>query len=205
MKQNILLISAVLLASCGGANNSSNSGSTNLLPEEVQDLKGSWISNCLPDDDAVESLKILTQYSNKGVTGTFFFYNDTSCLNKTFSTRINGAITYEGEKISESGLPVKKVIEKIDLKKISLAIDDTELLSDYNNVLACNRNDWERSEYVNISNCTALSAVVDSFKDPMISIYYINGDDLYWDDIDSTIDNDGFPNKLETTPSFTKL
>lgn len=201
MKKTAIFTLTALLTACGGSGSSSDSSSK--IPEELQDLAGSWQISCEADEDN-ESINGEATYNSKGVGITFNYFDDAFCSQKSFSMKLKGGVTYAGEKVSSSGLAVKKIGTSVNSKEVTIALYDSEMLSSYNKKLICNKNDWSRGNFVNISSCDYFSEMVDEFKGTQKDIYYISGDELYWGDTDSNEDENGFPNELERTASWSK-
>ena len=162
MKKIVLLALISLLTACGGSASSPDSLSE--IPEELKDLQGSWKISCQADENN-ESINGKTVLSNMGISATFDYFDDEDCSLESLSIKLKGTIAYIGEKISSSGLPAKKIDTKINTNKILIALHGSDLLSRYNTNSVCDRDDWSKGNFVNISTCDELSAIIELFKD----------------------------------------
>lgn len=201
MKNLALLISISLLTACGASNNSSTDSNSSQLSPELQDLKGSWQESCEIDTDDNDSSKAIETYSDTGINFAATTYIDSDCTIKSISMIFSASMNYVGEKVLDSGQAVKKIGATIDTDNIFILLHDESLQTIYINKNICSRTDWDNGEYINISNCYELKNIVENLKEPLKSIYYIDGNDAYWGDSDSQDDENGFPTQLETIPN----
>ena len=197
MKNIYLFLTISLLTACGASDNSNSAQ----LPTELQDLKGSWQEPCEIDLDDNDSSKSIETYSGTGISFAATNYIDSDCSVEYLSMKFTASINYVGEKILSSGQTVKKVGAIIDTDNVLVLLIDEALQTKYIDKNICARTDWDSGEYINISNCYELKGIVEGLKEPLKSIYYIDGNQAYWGDSESIDDENGFSTELESIPN----
>lgn len=197
MKKLSLFLAISLLTACGASDNSDLAQ----LPTEIQDLNGSWQEPCEIDIDDNDSSKGIENYSNSGIRFAMTTYIDSDCSVEYLAMKFTASMNYVGEKILSSGQTVKKVGAIIDTDNILVLLISEALQTKYIDKNICARTDWDSGEYINISNCYELRDIVENLKEPLKSIYYIDGNYAYWGNTDSQNDENGFPTQLDTIPN----
>lgn len=197
MKNLTLCIFICLLTACGASDNSKSAQ----LPTELQDLKGSWLKACEVDLDDNSSSKGIETYSEKGANFSATTYIDSDCSVESISMKFTASINYLGEKIINSGQSVKKIGAIINTSNVLILLHDENLIAKYNEKNVCNRIDWDSGKYINISACYDLSDIVTNLKEPLKSIYLIDGNQAYWGNGESIEDENGFATELESIPN----
>ena len=205
MKNLTLFIFIGLLTACGASDNSKSTPKLNSaqLPGELQELAGSWQEPCEIDLESNDSSKSIETYSDEGVNFDTINYLDTDCNTKLYSIRINATLEYIGETILNSGETVKKVTASIVKDKVLVMIHSESMKSDYIENSICNRTDWDQDEFIDIAKCDDFEEFTDIESD-LKSIYYVNDNNAYWGNINSPLDNEGYPTTLDSIPN-TKL
>lgn len=205
MKKFTLFISIALLTACGASDNSESNSkpSSAQLPTELQELAGSWQEPCEIDLESNDSSTSIETYSSEGVNFNTVSYLDTDCNTELYSMRINATLEYVGETILNSGETVKKVTATMSKDKILLLIHSESLKRNYIENAVCSRTDWDQGKFIDIAKCDDFDEFAD-IADNLKSVYYVDGSNAYWGNINSPLDNEGYPTTLDAIPN-TKL
>ena len=193
----VLLLMGQLFFSC--AKKDSTSSSSDDTSADLDSLQGTWKTNCHSSDSLYRILSI--SINSTDVTINYEYHSDASC-NTDYAIFVD---TYDslslGTKMEFTNSTAEGRQFTINVKKFTLAPQDSALVTSYNNNTHCGYNDWVINEFKDIHGKTCGTTSYAVSNTTVNSVYGMTGNNLMLGELNTTGEAQTV---IYTTPLFVK-